>query len=84
MARTIKKIAHDLSPLSDAVTELSSIISQLLNAVKSHTQFDDPKAKDYFDECTIASEKLAISAKLIRDYVHEVDNEADKEGISKD
>lgn len=84
MTRNIKRIAHDLMPLSDAVTELSSIISQLLNAVKPHAKFDDIKASKYFDECTKASQKLAISAKLIRDYVEEVNEEADKEGILKD
>ncbi|OGT30385.1 MAG: hypothetical protein A3E87_01490 [Gammaproteobacteria bacterium RIFCSPHIGHO2_12_FULL_35_23] len=83
MARSIKKIAHDLIPLSDAVTELSSIISQLLEAVKPYAQFENSKASQYFDECAKASQKLAISSKLIREYVQEVNNEADREGISK-
>ncbi|MFN7098667.1 MAG: hypothetical protein ACK4PR_14095 [Gammaproteobacteria bacterium] len=84
MARTIKKVAHDLSPLSEAVTELSAIILQLLTAVKPHVQFDDPSISKYFDECIKASGKLAISAKLIKGYVCEVNDEADKENILKD
>lgn len=84
MPRNIKRIAHDLIPLSDVVTELSSIISQLLSAVRPHTQFDDPKASKYFDECTKASKKLADSAKLIREYIQKVNEEADREGITKD
>jgi hypothetical protein len=84
MARTTKRIAHDLIPLSDAVTELSSIISQLLNAIEPHATFDSQQTQQYFNECSKASEKLAISAKLIKEYVKEVNNEADKEGITKD
>ena len=83
MARNIKKIAHDLLPLSDAVTELSLIISQLLEALRLHATFDSPQTNKYFSECANASQKLAISAKLIRSYVKEVNNEADKEGILK-
>jgi hypothetical protein len=84
MARNIKKIAHDLLPLSDAISELSAIISQLLNAIEAYASFDDDKAKKYFEECSNASEKMALSAKLVRDYVLEVNEEADKEGINKD
>ena len=84
MARNIKRIAHDLLPLSDAVTELSSIISQLLEAIQPHTSFDDPSASKYFEECTKASEKLALSSQLIRKCVQEINDEADNEGISKD
>lgn len=83
MPRNIKRIAHDLIPLSDAATELSSIISELLHAVKPHVQFDNHKAAEYFEECTKASQNLAISTKLIKSYIQEVNNEADKEGIVK-
>lgn len=84
MARSIKRIAHDLLPLSDAITELSSVISELLTVIKPHAQFNMDKAANYFDNCAHASEKLTTSAKLIRDYIQEVNAEADKEGISKD
>jgi len=84
MARNIKRIAHDLLPLSEAVTELGSIISTLLDALQNHISFDDPKAKKYFDECNKASEKLALSAQLIKKYINTVNEEADNEGITKD
>lgn len=84
MARNTKRIAHDLTPLCDAVTELSAIISQLLEAVKPHAKFDDAKASKYFDECTKASQKMAVSAKLIREYIQDINDEADREGIIKD
>ncbi|NNM59443.1 MAG: hypothetical protein HKM04_06460 [Legionellales bacterium] len=84
MARNIKRIAHDLIPLSDAVTELSTIISQLLDAIKPHAQFDDQNIIKYFDECVKASQKMALSSQLIKQYVHEVDKEADRERILKD
>ena len=83
MSRNIKRIAHDLLPLSGAISELSVIISQLLNAIETHTSFDDDKAKKYFEECLNASEKMALSAKLVRDYILEINEEADKEGINK-
>ena len=84
MARNIKRIAHDLIPLSDSVTELTSMISELLSAVESYTKFDNTKASNYFTECLRASKKLAISAKLIKEYVQQVNSEADREGILKD
>ncbi len=84
MPRNIKRIAHDLIPLSDAATELSAIISELLNAIKPHVQFSDHKAAEYFQECAKASQNLAISTKLIKNYIQEVDDEADREGIVKD
>lgn len=83
MPRNIKRVAHDLTPLSDAATELSSIISELLNAIAPHIQFDTPKAAECFDECTKASQKLALSIKLIKSYVQEVNTEADREGLIK-
>lgn len=84
MARTIKRIAHDLSPLSSAVNELGAIISELMDAIQNHIVFDDPKMKIYFDECRQASQKLALSANLINDYINEIHEEADREGIDKD
>jgi hypothetical protein len=84
MARNTKRIAHDLIPLSDAVSELSSLISEFLSAIKPHARFENPKAPKYFDDFAQATIKLAISARLIRKYIQEVDNEADREGIIKD
>ncbi len=84
MARTIKKIAHDLLPLSDVTSELSLLISQLLAAVKPHASLTDSKAAEYFDECAKAAQNLAVSAKLIREYIEEVNSEADSEGIVKE
>lgn len=83
MSKNIKRIAHDLMPLSDASKELSKIISQLMRSIKSHAKFDDPKACEYFAECIEASEKLAISTTLIKSYIQEVNDEADREGIIK-
>ena len=84
MAKTIKKVAHDLLPLSDAVTELSSIISQLLEAIEPHATFHEETAKKYFSDCRGASQKLTISSKLIREYIQELHVEANQEGIVKD
>ena len=84
MTKNIKRIAHDLTPLSDAITELSALTLELLNAIKPHTSFDDSKVAGHFDQCELAMQKLAISAKLIRTYVQEVHTEADREGILKD
>lgn len=84
MARSNKQISHDLLPLSKAVSELSDSIAQLLAAVEPYAQFSDDKAAEYFSECNQASQDLAYSARLIRDYVLEVDAEADSEGITKD
>ncbi|MCK4608852.1 MAG: hypothetical protein KAT71_05190 [Gammaproteobacteria bacterium] len=84
MVKNIKKIAHDLLPLSNAITELSSIISQLLNAINPHANFDDKNAKKHLEECSEASEKMALSARLIREYVEKLNNEADIAGITKD
>lgn len=84
MTRTIKKVAHDLLPLSDAVTELSTIISQLMHVIKSHATFDDDKVTVYFDQSIKALDKLVLSADLIKTYLHEINEEADRNGISKD
>lgn len=83
MTKNIKQIAHDLLPLSDAITELSGLITELLEAVKPHSTFDEVKADQYFNECITASKKMTISAKLIREYVQETNAEADKAGIEK-
>ena len=84
MARTIKRVSHDLLPLSEGNSELSSLIATLLDGIAKHVSFDDPKSKRFFDECIEASQKMAISAKLIRSYVIELDKEAENEGILKD
>jgi tRNA uridine 5-carbamoylmethylation protein Kti12 len=83
MARTIKKIAHDLLPLSDAITQLSDIISQQLESLNNLVEFKDPRIKEYFQECINAQQKMAASARLVREYVIEVNQEADSEGIAK-
>ena len=84
MARNLKQIAHDLIPLSDAATELSAVISELLSGVKPFAQFDNAKAAASFNDCTKAAQKLAISTKLIKEYVQQVNSEADRENIFKD
>ena len=84
MPRNIKKIAHDLFPLCDAVTELSSLITELLSNIKPHINFVKDNSLQYFSACEKASQKLSLSAQLIRKYIVEVNNEADKKGISKD
>lgn len=84
MATNIKKVAHDLLPLSEAVSELSAIISELLNAIEPSTAFETNEAATYFIECVNASKKLAVSAELIRKYVQKINYEADKEGMLKD
>lgn len=83
MAKNIKKVTHDLLSLADAVTERGKIVAQLLHAIKQHARFDDEMTTHYFDQGLKALDKLAISADLIKTYLHELDNEADKSGISK-
>jgi hypothetical protein len=58
-------------------------MSQLLNTLVPCVKFDNSEAKRYFSECSNACEKMSLSAKLIRKYIEDVHNEADKEGITK-
>lgn len=84
MARSIKKIAHDLLPLSGAISELSSIVAQLLGAIRPAVEFNDPKVDGFFEESMEALDKLTLSANLIKKYILEVDEEADRDGIKKE
>lgn len=84
MARTIKKIAHDLSPLTDACAELSTIILEILGEIKLHAKFDDKKMFERLSECEEASRNLALSSGLIEKYIIDLNKEADREGIPKD
>lgn len=84
MARTIKKIAHDLSPLTDACAELSLIISEILDEIKLNAKFDDKKMFERLSECEEASRNLALSSGLIEKYIFDLNKEADREGIAKD
>ena len=84
MPRTIKRVSHDLLPLSKGNSELSALISKLLLGIESHISFDDPRAKSYFDKCLEATEKMMISARLIQEYVVSLDKEAEAENIPKD
>lgn len=84
MARNIKRIAHDLLPLSGAVIELGAIISEILDNIETHAVFDDQEIKKYFDECRNASKKLTTTATLIKKYIDAVNKEADRDGITKD
>ena len=84
MTRNIKRISHDLLPLAEGNSELSELVLALLEGVNEHVSFDDPKAQKFFNECIVASQKMAISAKLIKKYVVELDQEAETLGIVKD
>lgn len=84
MARTIKKVSHDLVPLSDAITELASETLKLLNSMKVSGNFNNLKELSYFDDCVEASQMITSTSKLIRQYLHELEDEADREGILKD
>ena len=84
MVRTIKRISHDLIPLSDAVSELSLLVTGLLEAVQDQLVSENSKVKGYLEECTLASQNLALSAQLIKRYIVEVDEEADRNGITED
>lgn len=79
MTRTVKKIAHDLSPLSDVVSELSTLISELLTSINNHISFEDSNISSYFSECLQATQKLAISAQLIKHYIKDMNDEAASE-----
>jgi len=84
MQKKKKKIAHDLLPLTDTVTELSTILSQLLLMIKPHAKFDSPQASNYFDEFSEALNGLTLSIGLMKKYVSDVNIEADNNGIAKD
>jgi hypothetical protein len=84
MTRNIKRIAHDLSPLSNAASELGTIILKLLKAIEPHANFTDDKANKYFHECIEATRNLSVSTQLIGDYIADIDKEADNNGIAKD
>lgn len=83
MARTIKRVSHDLFPLSDIGTELTDIILQLLEAISPHANFSNKDIYTYFNECIEAAHNLSKNNKLINQYLKELNNEADQEGIQK-
>lgn len=83
MARSIKKISHDMLPLALATAETSLLVQEALKRLESFIQFNQREAKDCFEFCIEACEKMAISADLMKQYVLEVDNEAESEGITK-
>lgn len=82
--RNIKCIAHDLLPLSGAISELGSIISELLNNIQAHAVFDNPALEQYFLECCHASQNLTVTARLMKGYVDMINEEADREGVTKE
>lgn len=79
MVRDIKRIVHDLTPMSDVVSELSALISKLLSSMKDEVTFVNPEAAEYFFSCLTATEKLAISAGLISRYIDELRRDAGRE-----
>lgn len=79
MIKDTKKIVHDLTPLSGVVSELSSLILELLTLVKDQITFDDDVAAEHFSSCLIATEKLAISTDLIKLYIENLKQETDEQ-----
>jgi len=84
MARTIKKVVHDLSPITDGCVQLSSIILEILDEIKLNAKFDNKKMFDRLTECEEASKNLELCSGLIQKYVFDLNKEADREGITKD
>lgn len=83
MARNIKRVSHDLGPLSDIGVELTDVISQLLEAVSPHINFNNKKIFNYFEQCIGAAHNLKKNNELIQQYLKELNYEADQEGILK-
>lgn len=84
MPRTIKKISHDLMPLALANADTLLVVQNTLKKLEPYLQFNRPEALDCFNYCIAACQEMAISADLIKQYVLQVDAEADREGIAKE
>ncbi len=84
MPRTIKKISHDLMPLSFATAETASIVWEALKKLETHLQFDKKEVKECYNMCLSACEKMTLSVHMLKDYVVSVDQEAEREGITKE
>ncbi len=81
--RTIKKISHDLMPLAQANAETALLVQQALKNLEPYLQFNRQEALDCFNYCIAACEEMAVSADLVKKYVEEVDQEAEKASINK-
>ncbi len=84
MPRTIKKISHDLMPLSDASAETAALVCETLKKLAAYLEFDKKEVKECYNMCLKACEKMTISIQMVKKYVVDVDKEAEKEGITKD
>lgn len=75
MAKNTKQIVHDLQPLASVISELSTIISDMLDNIETHTRYDDSKIKDYFIECNDAVKKLSSTSILVKKYIENISAE---------
>jgi hypothetical protein len=82
--KNIKQIAHDLSPMCDIASELSSVICELLDELAHHMHKDSDQLIKYFSESVEASKQLTNSIGLMKEYIDELHIEADQCGVTKD
>ncbi len=83
MARTIKRISHDLTPISISAGELSALLIDMLSGIKNSIHFASKEAEQNFINSLEVAENLVISIDLIKKYVEDVDLEAAREEIEK-
>lgn len=82
MARTIKQVTHDLKPVIANIKDMSEALNKLLPKLLGDAA-EDTKKQNQVKTCLNAIAALDQSANLARQYILEVDAEADQEGIEK-
>lgn len=83
MARTIKQVAHDLTPMLKLMDEIGEQFIVLLPELQKKCGATDSQVKEYFENAVEGMQNMHGCAQLIKHYVKEVEQEAEIEGIPK-
>lgn len=83
MARSIKQIAHDLTPSIEMINKISETVVECLSEMETDLKIKDTELEDCYHHSLDGIKSLESFAKLMLAYINEVNLEADREGIPK-
>lgn len=83
MTINIKQVSHDLTPIVKSICIMGQEMDTIFHKLYTLLEPIDPKQRKFFENLASGLQALNSSSDLARQYLEEIDAEANRNGIQK-